>query len=248
MKVVSLVPSITETLLEANVNVIGRTHYCIHPADKIEKIPVVGGTKKVHWHKVKELSPDLVIFEKEENRKEDFNQCPYPKVDLHVLDLKTLGEAFYRLAEALEDNANLLDYASRLKALLDTKLKKDERRALLASQMDISCEMLIPPVCYVIWRDPWMRVSSGTFISSVFGFLGVELMASSEKYPAFKWSEVNRDSFVLYSTEPYSFGENQDSLAEWCSPREFLTVDGESFSWFGVRSLEFLENLLRKKV
>ena len=48
MRVVSLVPSLTETLIDCGVNVVGRTRFCIHPADRVHDIPAVGGTKQVN--------------------------------------------------------------------------------------------------------------------------------------------------------------------------------------------------------
>ena len=67
MRVVSLVPSLTETLLECGVEVVGRTRFCIHPADKVADIPAVGGTKEVNWQRCLALEPDLVVMDKEEN-------------------------------------------------------------------------------------------------------------------------------------------------------------------------------------
>ncbi len=46
-----MVPSWTETLLEAGVEVVGRTHFCIHPASLALR---VGGTK--NWKLSKVLS------------------------------------------------------------------------------------------------------------------------------------------------------------------------------------------------
>ena len=46
--VVSLVPSVTESMFELNLGskLIARTDYCIFPVDKVEALPSVGGTKK----------------------------------------------------------------------------------------------------------------------------------------------------------------------------------------------------------
>ena len=49
MRVVSLVPSWTETLIEAGVDVVGRTRFCLHPRDRVKSIPAVGGTKDADW-------------------------------------------------------------------------------------------------------------------------------------------------------------------------------------------------------
>lgn len=83
MRVVSMVPSWTETLLEAgrdaaDFELVGRTRYCVHPADLAASITAVGGTKEINWDRVSELKPDLVIFDREENPKSMADRSPYP--------------------------------------------------------------------------------------------------------------------------------------------------------------------------
>ena len=56
-------------LIEAGIEVVGRTRFCIHPREKIKNIPAVGGTKNVDWQKVNELKADLLILDQEENPK-----------------------------------------------------------------------------------------------------------------------------------------------------------------------------------
>jgi len=69
MRVVSLIPSWTETLIEASrhsdFEVVGRTRFCIHPDDCINNIPVVGGTKDVNWQRVMDCKPDLLLLDRE---------------------------------------------------------------------------------------------------------------------------------------------------------------------------------------
>ena len=48
MRVVSLVPSLTQTLFDLGLTtdeVVGRTPWCIHPEEKVEQVMVIGGTK-----------------------------------------------------------------------------------------------------------------------------------------------------------------------------------------------------------
>ena len=101
MKVVSLVPSLTETLLACGVEVVGRTRYCIHPAETVRDIAVVGGTKGVNWQRVSELSPDLVVMDKEENTREMADACPLPWHATHVTSIQTTGEGLLELARLL---------------------------------------------------------------------------------------------------------------------------------------------------
>src|SRR2546430_14418052 len=69
MRVVSLVPSLTETLfaLGAGDDVAGITDFCIFP-EGIDR-PRVGGTKTPSIAKIRELAPDVVYVNIEENLK-----------------------------------------------------------------------------------------------------------------------------------------------------------------------------------
>jgi len=74
-RIISLVPSLTELLFDLGLSsqVVGRTRFCIHPSKQISNIPIVGGTKNPNIGKIGELQPDLVIANKEENRKIDID-------------------------------------------------------------------------------------------------------------------------------------------------------------------------------
>ena len=69
MKIISLVPSLTELLFDLGLGnqVIGVTRFCIHPKQETKKIQKIGGTKTVKIERVIQLKPDLIIANKEEN-------------------------------------------------------------------------------------------------------------------------------------------------------------------------------------
>ena len=72
MRVVSLVPSLTLTLFDLGLDatsIVGRTPWCIHPADQVNKVPVVGGTKTPTRSKIIQARPDLVVLDRDENPK-----------------------------------------------------------------------------------------------------------------------------------------------------------------------------------
>src|SRR5690349_25032286 len=66
-RVVSLVPSVTETLFElgAGDSVVGITDFCIFPPDLA--LPRLGGTKNPRVEEIRALAPDLVHMNLEEN-------------------------------------------------------------------------------------------------------------------------------------------------------------------------------------
>ena len=70
MRIVSLVPSLTLTLFDLGLTsneIVGRTPWCIHPAEKVSEVMVVGGTKTPNLNKIRKLKPDLIVMDKEEN-------------------------------------------------------------------------------------------------------------------------------------------------------------------------------------
>ncbi len=74
-RIVSLVPSITELLCDLGLasQLVGRTGFCIHPAETVAAIPKVGGTKDVNIEKIRTLAPTHVIVNIDENEKPTFD-------------------------------------------------------------------------------------------------------------------------------------------------------------------------------
>lgn len=235
MKVVSFVPSLTETLLACGVNVVGRTRYCIHPADKVKSIAVVGGTKDVNWEKVKALSPDFVLFDREENLKEMATASPFPVVDTHVTSVETLAEELEKLGTAL-GNTKLLALATEARELKPFIGKIPVVKWLRPASNDIK------NIVYLIWKNPWMAVSRDTYIGSVLNVMGHQLESFDKKYPKIDLERYDREStLLLFSSEPYPFAKHVDEIRDLGFPSAI--VDGELYSWFGIRSLGLLQSL-----
>ena len=111
-RIVSLVPSITELLfdLELGEQVVGRTSFCVHPADKVKAVPTVGTPKKLDLAKLRELAPTHVLVSIDETTK-DLTQSlrdfvpnivvTHPIVPRDNLDLyRLVGAMFNRVTKA----------------------------------------------------------------------------------------------------------------------------------------------------
>ncbi|MFP2768820.1 helical backbone metal receptor [Oceanisphaera sp. KMM 10153] len=247
MRVVCLVPSWTETLIECGVNVVARTRYCVHPADKVVSLPVVGGTKDVQWSKVEALAPDMVIFDKEENTLEMAETCPYPYFATEVKSVHDMPEALELLAQQLGSDA-LLDLSARYQAVLaETKACSPEVLPLLSGDSASSLSVLNDnrKWLYLIWRKPFMTVGRDTFIYSVFAHLGFadKLLTFDDRYPSLEEEWIREHNPVLLcSSEPYPFaGKLEQTRAEL--QLDAVLIDGEPMCWYGVRSLRYLESL-----
>ncbi|MFN8944056.1 MAG: helical backbone metal receptor [Pseudobdellovibrionaceae bacterium] len=258
MRVICLIPSITETLIECGINVVGRTRYCIHPAGIVKSIAIVGGTKRVDAAQFAALKPDLINLEREENTKETAQSLYDLKLNVHVIHVTNLQSLAIELKKiALVFSNSQLDKLSMEVAALAKKSKlhhPDLRKNFLIKacfrtediqnffQLESQVESLLSSdqMNYVIWKKPWMMIGPGTYIEDVLAFAGFRLgHQSPEKYP--KTEVLPSDHLLLFSSEPYPF------LSEWEAIKknypQSLLVDGEKISWFGIRSLRFLASL-----
>ena len=158
MRVISLVPSWTETLLEAGVNVVGRTRYCVHPAPRVSHLPVVGGTKDVDWEKVRELNADLLLLDREENPLWMAEQSPIRWHATHVRDVPSLAQEMREIS-SLFNSTVLSHWADEAAALTPRSTPPPELWLQRWGEWDSQA-----PIAYVIWKNPWMVVGPSTYI------------------------------------------------------------------------------------
>ena len=93
-RIISLVPSQTEYLYDLGLDneVIGITKFCVHPHHWFRNKTRIGGTKTVDIEKIRQLNPDIIFANKEENVKDQIDElrqiCP-----VYVSDISTLEQA-----------------------------------------------------------------------------------------------------------------------------------------------------------
>ena len=239
MRIVSLCPSITETLyaLGAGDRVVGRTRFCIHPRAAVGGAVRVGGTKEIRYDRLAALTPDLIIAEKEENTPEMVARLAqdYP---VYVADVRDVPSAL----AMIRDLGQLLGAEVPAHRLAD---RIEQGFAALTAG---------PPrrVAYLIWRAPWMGVGGDTYIHDLLRRLGWTnvLLSLPGRYPVFSLEELvaAAPELVLLSSEPFPFdASHRAELAAHLPGAEVRLVDGEMFSWYGSRmeaALPYLRGLL----
>lgn len=247
MRVISLVPSLTETLVECGLEVVGRTRFCIHPEEVVRDIPVVGGTKGVNWDSCRQLKPDLVVMDREENTLQMAESCPFPWHATHITSVGAVGDDLQALAGKLRSH-KLEKLSADWQSLAGMPNLDftgwDNLPGLMHSMGSIQD---IARVNYMIWQDPWMTISRSTFIGSVLikTGLGHLLPDYSKPYPELtdrRLPEAN--TFYLFSSEPFPFARHIEGLES--KGFNGALVDGEFFSWFGIRSYRMLRDYLEK--
>jgi ABC-type Fe3+-hydroxamate transport system substrate-binding protein len=246
-RVVSLVPSVTETLFALGVGdrVIGVTKYCTHPPGAVARLTKVGGTKNPSLEAILRLTPDLVIFNEEENRREDFLCLSERGVPLYVTAPRTVM-----------DGINMID---GLGALLDCTARSTELvRDLRVRYGQVCIEPPTVPRLRVfcpIWRKPWMTFNARTYIDDMLWCCGGEniLRAREERYFTVMLEEIAAlaPQVVLLPSEPYPFQTKHfvhlKPLADTPAGRagHFYCVDGMALCWYGPRIADGLDQLSR---
>jgi ABC-type Fe3+-hydroxamate transport system substrate-binding protein len=218
-RVVSLVPSITEALASSHPEaLVGATDYCTHPASL--SVARIRGTKNPDLAAIRELAPDVVIANKEENRELDVRRLRDAGVRVWVTDIETVPQAVASLgrvfSEALGWTApGWLEVASQL-----WSQRIPSTRGILA----------IP-----IWRDPWMVVGHSTFTGDVARRLGWANAFDNrnDRYPRVALAEIDRKDLdlVLLPDEPYPF--DQSDGPEAFEHMETRLVSGRLLTWYG---------------
>ncbi|WP_421890988.1 helical backbone metal receptor [Marinoscillum sp.] len=225
-RIISLVPSITELLIDLGAEVVGRTKFCIHPKDKVSPIPIVGGTKNFRFEVIDDLKPDLIVGNKEEN---------------YQAGITMLSE---RYPVWMSDITELNDALEMIRMLSEVTDRKEEGaliRARLLAQLDGLQNSKSGSVLYLIWKKPWMAAGRDTYVHHFLEHLGYDNVVSASRYPELSESEIADRSpdRILLSSEPFPFQEGDQKALQSIFPDSLIElVDGEAYSWYGSRLLK----------
>jgi ABC-type Fe3+-hydroxamate transport system substrate-binding protein len=221
MRIVSLVPSVTETLLAFGVTPVGVTRFCEHP-----ELHAVGGTKDPDIDAIVALAPDLVVLCEEENRREDAEALAGAGVPTCALVIDDLDDA-----------------ALAVQVLAGFASVVHEPVALPSAHEGPPVRAFVP-----IWRRPWMTMNGSTYGSSVLAHLGVVNIFADDatRYPEVTLEAVasRRPDVVLAPSEPYPFGTRH--IAELAEIAPVELVDGQDLFWWGIRTPDAVERLARR--
>jgi ABC-type hemin transport system substrate-binding protein len=229
MRVVSLVPSLTELVyhLGRGAWLVGRTRFCDQPPE-VAAVPAVGGTKDPDVATVIALRPDLVIANREENRREDVEALTAAGLRVLVTDPNSVADACAMVRE--------------LGGLLDAP----EQAGSLADQTLAECRPRPdgPRVFVAVWNRPLLGLGDHSYGHEVLLQAGAtNVLAGRPRYP-----EVSRDELaglkpdlILLPDEPFRFRERHRAAFEEFAPTRL--VDGRLLWWYGPRMPQALRGL-----
>ena len=228
-RIISLVPSQTELLFDLGLeeSLVGVTKFCIHPDPQVKSKVRIGGTKNFNFGRFEQLSPDLVIGNKEENYREGIEKLKarYPvwMSDISNLEdnrtmIRALGQMGNRLSQALSITVNIDKLINAFQPVTNKS------------------------VLYFIWRKPYMVAAGGTFINEILKLCGFNnVLDDQARYPELNTEQIRtyNPEVILLSSEPYPFKtQHMEEFKSLCPNARILLVDGEMFSWYGSRLIK----------
>ena len=207
MRIVSLVPSATETLLAWGIEPVACTRFCEQPA-----LSHVGGTKDPDVAAIVALEPDLVVVDEEENRREDAEALAAAGAPLFTFAVRSVHDAVQQCAQ------------------LATVVGASFEPWGVPPVVEPRATAFVP-----IWRRPWMGLGTDTYGSDLLARAGYAnaLADRGDRYPAVDLADVVAD-VVLAPSEPYPFRERHVDELSVVAP--VVLVDGQDLFWWGVRT------------
>ncbi len=235
-RIVSLVPSLTEALFAfgAGELVAGVTRYCEEPAEAVEALPKVGGTKNPDLATIAALAPDLVIASSEENREADVAALRAAGLTVCVTHYPTVVAAL----DGIEQLACIVGIdPGGIAWLAGARAQVAECAARRGRPVRYFCP---------IWRRPYMVARRDTYMADLLALAGGR-SAFPEHGPAHYFAVELADlpaaapDVILLPDEPYRFGPRH--LAEFApfvgvpavAQGRIHLVDGKALTWYGPR-------------
>ncbi len=239
-RIVSLVPSQTELLVELGLeaSIVGVTKFCVHPEHLRKEKNIVGGTKQVKVDRIRDLNPDIILCNKEENTKE------------MVTELEAIAPAWVSDIKGIEDCLNMIQCFGELFSV-EIRANKLVSKIKTEHNLFVDAVKHIPElkVAYLIWKDPYMAAGNDTFINTLLALNKFQNIFTDkdERYPEVSVEQLKAADIILLSSEPYPFRQKHiDELFQALGNKKILLVDGEYFSWYGSRlqyAFEYFKSL-----
>lgn len=234
-RVVSLVPSITETLFDLDLGqrIVAITDYCTRPSEGVAPLPRVGGTKTPDIARIIALQPDLVIVNTDENRREDADALRAAGLPLWVTEPRSIFDTLNLFWQAMA----IFDHA-----VMVPRVKEIER----AYDYTLSAAQTTPPVrVFVpIWHDPWITINRATYVHDVLRVCGGDnvFAGHNDRYPRLTLDEIAaaQPDVILLPDEPFTFSERETAALRALAIPAVRTgrihpIDGSLLTWFGTR-------------
>lgn len=232
-RVVSLVPSLTESVaLTSREALLAATDWCTHPSDL--DVTRIRGTKNPDVAAIIALRPDVVLANKEENRRLDVERLRAAGISVWVTVIQTVDQSLRSLRRVFHE---CLGWPV-------PQWLTDAESVWCEPTTSETCRVVIP-----VWRDPWIVVGNSTFTGDLAARLGLQNIYQDhpERYPSLPLEQLRASlpDLVVLPNEPYLFSA-QDGPESFPGIPSAL-VDGRALTWYGP-SLVLARELLTQQL
>jgi iron complex transport system substrate-binding protein len=239
LRIVSLVPSLTQTVCEWGLqeSVVGCTSWCVDPPSLGRTATSCGGTKNPDLEKISSLDPTHVLVNTEENKPE------------HIAALKSRWPTLETFPKRPADVPEMLRQMGSFLGPVELAIRQAQQIEQLLKELH-ERPRLKRRALTLIWRDPWMACGPDTYMSSLLETVGITNCLPPDpltRYPEVAPEKMNSlaADLILMTSEPWPFRKRDAAAlrAIWPNSPEILWIDGQLLTWFGSKTASALEAL-----
>ena len=251
-RVVSLVPSMTESMFELGLGsrVVGCTDCCVYPKNGVERLAKVGGPKNINTDLVIQMQPALVLANQEENNWEDIKALEehgIPVWGAFPLSVRDAMDDLWGLAGLFQS-----DQAARIIRSLEDSL--DWAMSSAINQVEIS---YFCPIWKEIKSDgeiSWTTFNQNTYMGDLLSLFGGKNIfgemqqgntedEKKKRYPIITDDQIlgANPNMIILPDEPYLFADNDRqsilNIYPTSQTKQIPTikmVKGETIMWYGT--------------
>jgi ABC-type Fe3+-hydroxamate transport system substrate-binding protein len=244
-RIVSLIPSITEILFALGLGdaVVGCTVYCSQPPEGVATKTRIGGEKNPKLDLIRDLRPDLVVANVEENVKSHVDTLRGWGIPVYVTYPRTVA-AGIRLIRELGQLTGTAEQGAEMTAALEARFAETRARQAGRAPARVFCP---------IWRNPYMTINGDTYMHDMLASCGGANVFGGlpQRYPQVDVADVARErpDVILLPDEPFRF--RRAHVADFAAHPEIPAIrdgrvhliDGKLLSWYGPRIAQALAEL-----
>ena len=208
-RIVSLAPSITETLYYLNVGekIVGVTEFSNYP-DEARRKPKVGSYINLNIEKIISLKPDLIIAIADGNKKESVDALERLGYSVYAINPRCVKDVFRTIVN-IGKITDCVDRANKLIKELKSRINYIESRTRGIER---------PRVFFQIGINPVVTVGKDTFHNDLIKMAGGLNISGNEKakYPRYSMEEVllNTPDIIIISSM-HRGGDFDRKKREW---------------------------------
>lgn len=242
-RIISLVPSLTETLYDLNLeeNILGITKSCTHPVHFKHTKTIIGDVKDVEIEKIKDLQPHIVFCNKGENSLETIKK------------LQEFTQVYVTVVKTIDDSIRLVEKLGLiLNRRVDAKLINHKINLKLEDFTQFIKEYDVKKAGYFIGYNPWVAAGDNTFINALLALNKFENIYTNKEdmYPIIEAKKIRLEGdpdFVFFPSHPFAFNDKHIfEMGRFTHHASAVYVDGQMFSWFGsrlIKSFDYFKSL-----